>query len=66
MPQPVDGGGIDPIYAVVEPGVDCGDRLVVILRAPREFPLSSADRPSSNPDRRNLQVALSERSQIHC
>jgi hypothetical protein len=62
MPQPIDGCGIDPIHAAVQAGTNGGDGLLIILLAPSEFPLTSAYRPSSNPNRGNPQVALSERS----
>src|SRR5436305_5602976 len=65
MPQAVDGCGINPINSAVETRVDGGDGLRVILVAPSEFPLSAADGPGSDADRRNSQVRLSERSFRH-
>jgi hypothetical protein len=62
MSQPVYRRGIDPIYSVVQSSANRGDGFLVILPSPRELPFSAADRPSSNPDRRDFQVALSKRS----
>src|SRR4029077_16411590 len=61
VPQPVGRCGINPIHAVIQARMDRGDGFAVILRAPSEFPLSSPNGPGSNPNRRNPQVALSER-----
>lgn len=60
MPQPVGGRRIDPIYSSIQSRVNRPDGFLVILRAPGEFPLSSADRPSPDAYRCNLQVTLSQ------
>ena len=49
----------DPIDSSIQSRVNRGDGFLVILRTPRKLPLSSADRPSSDADRANLQVTLS-------
>src|ERR1035438_3714406 len=56
MAQPIDRGSIDPVDAPVKASVNGGDGLSVVLRAPREFPLSPTNRPSSHANWRDLQV----------
>jgi hypothetical protein len=62
MPQPVDGRGVDPVHAHVQSCVDRGDELRIILMAPGEFPLSTADGPCAHTCRRDPQVTLSQLS----
>src|SRR5207253_585186 len=63
--EAVSGRGIDPVDAKIQPGADRGNRLLVVLRTPAEFPFASADRPRSDPDPRDVQIALSQLSCFH-
>jgi hypothetical protein len=59
MAQPIDRGRIDPVDASREARVNCGNGLAIVLRTPRELPLSAADRPGSNANWRDIDVTLS-------
>src|ERR1700724_3059443 len=60
VPHSVNGCGVDPVNAQLERAMNRGDRLFVVLLAPTEFPTRAADRPGSEPYRRNRQVGITE------
>jgi len=45
--EAVDGGGVNPVDALVEGGMDGADGVGVVLRAPCEVPVAAADGPSA-------------------
>jgi hypothetical protein len=49
--EPVDGGGVYPVYAVLYRVVDRGDGVLVVLGAPAAEPAGAADRQLPNPIR---------------
>jgi len=65
MAETVDGGGVDPVDAVVEGGVDGGDGLVVILWAPGELPAAAAHGPGADSDGSEFEVAIAEPPFLH-
>ena len=54
--EAVDGGGVDPVDAEVEGFVDGGDGVVVVLRAPCEGPVASANGPCAEADGGEVEV----------
>ena len=60
MPEPVDGGGVDPVDAALDRMADGGDRLLVVLAAPADRPVAAADGPGAEPDRRDVHVGAAE------
>jgi hypothetical protein len=48
--EAVDGGGVDPVDAEVEGFMDCCDGIVVVLIAPCEGPIASANGPCAETD----------------
>ncbi len=57
--ETVDGGGIDPVEAGIESGMDGGDGIVVILIAPGEGPAGAADSPGADAEGCNFEIAVS-------
>ena len=64
--EAVDGRGIDPVDAEVEGAMDGGDRFVVVLRSPGEFPIAAADGPGAEADRGELEVGVAESLEHLC
>jgi len=60
VPEAVGGGGVDPADSLFEGVVKRGDRLLVFLGSPAEFPASSADRPGAEPDAGDLEAGIAE------
>ena len=50
------GDGIAPEHALLDRTVDRGERMLVLLRSPPEFPATSADGPRAEPDARYLEA----------
>src|SRR5258708_4703371 len=60
MAEPVDRGRVDPVDPGVQPGVNGGDGIVIVLRPPPECPVAAAYGPRANPDTRDRQVAVAK------
>ena len=65
MAEAVDGGGVDPVDAQFECGVDGGDRILVILAAPAELPVTAAERPRAEADGGDVQVRFAKGACVH-
>ena len=50
---------------LVERGVDGADRIVIVLRAPREWQTSAAHGPGSDAEWSDLQIAVAQLSGLH-
>ena len=57
---PVDRGGVDPVDAGVEAGLDGAHRLGVVLRAPAELPVAATHRPGAETDGGEVETARAE------
>src|SRR5690606_17969844 len=51
--QSINGGGIDPVDSAIERLVDCSKGIGIILRAPAKRPVSAANCPGAESDRRD-------------
>src|SRR5207253_6929763 len=60
MAQAIDGGGVDPVDAVVQRFADRRDGVTVVLAAPGELPAAAADGPGPETDRGNHEVRISQ------
>src|SRR4051794_26242665 len=60
MPEPVSGGGIDPVDAELDGVMDRLDRVVVVLPAPPELPAAAPDRPRAEADTGDLEAGRAE------
>src|SRR5208282_2895522 len=65
VPQAVHGGGVDPVDARVQGRVDRHKGLGVVLRAPTKIPAPSADRPGTNTQQGDGQIAVAEGFLLH-
>ena len=59
VPESVDRGCVDPVDPVIERFVNRCDRVLVILRAPRESPPWTTHGPRSYANRGYVQIAIS-------
>ena len=65
MAESVHGGGVDPVDAVVQGGVNGGNGLVIVLGTPGEGPSGATHCPGAYADARQFQIAVSEPSFFH-
>ncbi len=63
--EPVHGRGVYPVDAQVNRAVDCGDRVLVVLRAPATSPVAATDGPRPEADRRDLHVRIAQWTCLH-
>src|SRR5581483_5466193 len=63
--EAVDRGGIDPVDAAIESGVNGSDRFLVILRAPGKRPARTPHGPRADAERRDAQIAITKLSGLH-
>jgi hypothetical protein len=61
MAGPVDRGGVDPVDAVVDRGVNGIDAQRIVLSTPHV----AADRPGPQTNRRHLETAAPQLSSLH-
>src|ERR1700719_2169559 len=65
MAHSVNGRGVDPVNAQFERAMNRGNRLLVVLLAPTEFPTRAADGPCAKANWRNRQVGITEPLRFH-
>src|SRR5260370_3680839 len=63
--QAVDGGGVNPIDAQLQPAMNRGNGIGVVLRPPGKFPPAATESPGAKADRRNLEIRVSQFSRFH-
>ena len=56
MAQPIDGGRINPVHALIEGLVDGVNRFLIVLGSPCELPVSAPNCPRPKADRRQLKI----------
>jgi hypothetical protein len=60
MTEAVDSGGIDPIDTEFDRPAYRGNRFGVVLIAPAKAPITAANGPRAEADRRDRKVGISE------
>src|SRR6185437_514702 len=60
MPQPVNGGGVDPVDAKFENMLHGRERSCVVLRPPGECPVAASNGPRAEADRRDFHSARAQ------
>ena len=63
--QSVERGGVNPVEAVIQSGMDGGNRVAIILRPHAAVPATSAHGPGANSDGSNAEVAVSKLTCFH-
>src|SRR5258708_30285116 len=65
MAEAISSRGVNPVDAPIKAFVNGRNGVLVFLRPPTKLPASSANRPGSQPDGRNLKIAVSKFSFFH-
>src|SRR2546423_8907698 len=60
MTESVNGGGIDPVDAQLDGVIHGSDRIIVVLRSPRERPAAAANCPGAHSDACDVHVGGAE------
>src|ERR1700761_5243492 len=65
MAQAINGRRIDPVDAEVQRLVNRRDRIVIVLRSPGKRPISAADGPRTEANRRELHIRIAKLFLLH-
>ncbi len=65
MAQPVYGGGIYPVDPQIERALNSCNRLLIVLWSPTSRPTTTANRPASIANRRDMHIRLARLSRFH-
>ena len=60
--QAVDCRRVDPVDPELQSPVDCRNGLVIVLWAPGELPVATANGPCAKSDRSEVKVRVAERA----
>lgn len=60
VPQPIDGGRVDPVDSQVNGSMDGGNGLIIVLRTPGEGPVAAAYGPGAKADGSESKVGVAK------
>src|ERR1700730_6527057 len=65
MSRAVNGSSVDPVHSQLKRAMDRGNRVCVVLLAPSKVVAGAANRPSTESNRRDVQVRISQPAGTH-
>src|SRR4029077_2317647 len=65
MTESVKRGSVQPVEAVIQGGVNGGDRIAIVLRAHATVPTAASDGPGADSGGGEVEIAVSKLSRLH-
>jgi hypothetical protein len=66
MSRAVNGSSVDPVHSELKRAMDRGNRVRVVLLAPSKVVAGATNCPSTESNRRDVQVRISQPACTHC